>query len=130
MPSTAAEKTQNELEALSKYGARWAVLTAMRTDLVRKGLAIPAEVVRALDRAAIELRSGCFSSCELGCQLAAVEGQMVSIGSGLGEEYLQGWFDLLADAMGGKLDPARIGEIPALKPVVTDCMSLGCSSCQ
>jgi hypothetical protein len=114
------------LDMLKKFGTRWAVLAAMRLDMASRGIRIEGETDEQLKLARVQVLSGCFSPCEVGCSLSKVEGQLISIGSSLGGEYLRPWSELLAQAMRGEIDPQRIAEIPALKPVEMDCKFLAC----
>ena len=114
------------LEMLKKFGTRWAVLAAMRLDMGSRGIRIGTETDEQLKLARVQVLSGCFSPCEVGCSLSKVEGQLISTGYSLGGEYLRPWSELLAQAMRGEIDPNRIAEIPALKPVEMDCKFLGC----
>ena len=113
-------------ELLKKFGTRWAVLAAMRLDMASRGITIGGETDEQLKLARVQVLSGCFSPCEVGCSLSKVEGQLISIGSSLGGEYIREWSELLAQAMRGEIDPNRIAEIPALKPVAMDCKFLAC----
>ena len=115
------------LDMLKKYGTKWAVLAAMRLDMGSRGIRIGSEVDEQLKLARVQILSGCFSPCEVACSLSKLEGHFISsIGSSLDEEYLRPWSDLLAKAMRGEIDPSRVAEIPALKPVVMDCKFLAC----
>ena len=115
------------LDMLKKYGTQWAVLAAMRLDMASRGIRIGSEVDEQLKMARVQILSGCFSPCEVACSLSKLEGQFISsVGSSLGEEYLRPWSDLLAQAMRGEIDPSRVAEIPALKPVEMDCTFLAC----
>ena len=124
------EGRENSLEMLNmlkKFGTRWAVLAAMRLDMASRGMRIGSEVDEDLKMARVQILSGCFSPCEVGCSLSKVEGQLISsVGSSLGEEYFRPWSELLAQAMRGEIDPSRTAEIPALKPVEMDCKFLAC----
>lgn len=120
------EAREISLEMLKKFGTRWAVLAAMRLDMASRGIRIGSETDEQLKLARVQILSGCFSPCEVGCSLSKVEGQFVSSGSSLGGDYLRPWFELLAQAMRGEIDPTRIAEIPALKPVAMDCAFLAC----
>lgn len=115
------------LDMLKKYGMQWAVLAAMRLDMAKRGIRIGSEVDEQLKLARVQILSGCFSPCEVGCSLSKLQGNFISsIGSSLDEEYLRPWSDLLAQAMRGEIDPSRVAEIPALKPVEMDCKFLAC----
>jgi hypothetical protein len=113
-------------EALKKFGARWAVLSAMRLDMAKQGIEVGPDIDKQLSFARMKIVSGCFSPCEVGCTLSKIEGQLVSKGFTLGGKYLQDWSDLLAQAMRGDIDLRRVVEIPALKPVEMDCSFLAC----
>ena len=121
------DKTAFDFEMLKRYGAKWAVLAAMTADMARKGIEVPRDVFEALKTARGKIESGCFSACEVGCDLSQVEGPLFSQGYLLDQQDFQQWSDLLAEAMQGKLDYQRIMDIPALAPVKNDCTFLRCS---
>jgi hypothetical protein len=120
------EERRVSFEQLKKFGMKWAVLAAMRLDVGNQGVGVPADVDGRLKLARMKILSGCFSPCEVGCELSKIEAQLVSVGAALGEQCLRPWFELLGQAMQGILDPARIDDIPALRPVATDCQYLAC----
>ncbi len=120
------DKDLFEFEMLKCYGARWAVLAAMTSHVSQKGIQLPQEVFEALKTARGKIESGCFSTCEVGCDLSQAEGPLFAQGYLLDEQDFQQWSDLLAEAMQGKLDYERIMNIPALAPVKSDCKFLGC----
>jgi hypothetical protein len=125
--SEPTDRTAFDFEILKKYGAKWAVLAAMTAHMVRKGIPIPQSVFEPLRNAQSKIVSGCFSPCEVGCELAQVEGQLFSHCHLLEEQDFKDWSDLLGEAMQGKLDYQRILGIPALDPIKNDCKFLGCS---
>jgi hypothetical protein len=125
MESTQETRDIN-LEMLKKFGTRWAVLAAMRLEMASRGIRIVSETDEQLKLARVQILSGCFSPCEVGCSLSKVEGHLISSGFSLGGEYLRPWFELLVQAMRGEIDPTRIAEIPALRPVAMDCELLAC----
>ena len=116
-----------DFEILKRYGAKWAVLTAMTTHMARKGIPLPQDVLEVLRNARGKIVSGCFSPCEVGCELAQAEGQVFSQCHLLEEQDFKDWSDLLGEAMQGKLDYQRILGIPAFDPIKNDCGFLGCS---
>ena len=120
------DKNLFDFEVLKRYGAKWAVLAAMTADMTRKGIQVPHDVFGLLQAARSRIVSGCFSPCEVGCDLAQVEAPLFSQGYLLDQQDFQQWSDLLAEAMQGKLDYERIMGIPALDPVKNDCAFLGC----
>ncbi|HSW50953.1 MAG TPA: DUF2096 family protein [Bryobacteraceae bacterium] len=113
-------------EWLKKLGMKWAVLAALVIDLGKRGVRVPSDVNEQLKLVRMKIMSGCFSTCEIGCAFGKLEGQLIALGSSLGEAYLRPWSDLLGQAMEGRIDPLRISEIPALEPVANDCQFLAC----
>jgi hypothetical protein len=126
MATVDQDERKVSFEWLKKFGMKWAVLAALVVDLGKRGVRVPTDANEQLKLARMKIMSGCFSPCEVGCALGKLEGQLVAIGSSLGEDYLRPWFDLLGQAMEGRIDPGRISEIPALAPVANDCKLLAC----
>jgi len=125
--SELSDRSDFEFEMVRRFGAKWAVLTAMASNMARKGIEVPRSAVAELRTSRIKIGSGCFSPCEVGCELSKVEGQIFSLCHLLNEEEFQQWCDLLAEAMQGKLDYDRVQGIPVLEPVKNDCRFLGCA---
>jgi hypothetical protein len=125
--SNPSDKGAFEFEMLKRYGAKWAVLAAMTADMARKSIEVPRSVFEALKNSRGKIESGCFSTCEVSCDLSLVEGPLFSQCHLLDPQEFQAWSDLLAEAMQGKLDYERILGIPALAPVKNDCLFLKCS---
>ncbi len=92
-------------ELLKKFGMKWAVMAALVIDLEKRGVRIPSDVNEELKLVRMKIMSGCFSPCEVGCAFGKLEGQLVAVGSSLRETYLRPWFDLLGQAMEGRIDP-------------------------
>ena len=111
---------------LKRCAHKWAVLAAMTTDMARKGIAVPRAIFEGLKTARSKIESGCFSTCEVGCDLSQVEGPLFSQGYLLDQQDFPQWSDLLAEAMQGKLDYQRIMGIPAFDPIRNDCGFLRC----
>ena len=88
---------------LKRYGAKWAVLTAMTADMAGKGIKLPQDVFESLRRVRSDLESGCFSTCGVSCDLSQAEGPIFSQCHLLDPQEFQAWSDLLAEAMSGKL---------------------------
>jgi hypothetical protein len=128
--SNPTDKRVLEFEVLKRYGAKWAVLAAMTNHMAGKGIVVPGTAFDLLKTARGRIESGCFSPCEVGCELAEVECQLFSRCDRLDQQEFQDWCNLLAEAMQGKLDYQRIQGIPALSPVKNDCrfLNCGCSS--
>ena len=114
-------------DKLKIYGAKWAVLAAMQVDLMKRGAVVPGETIKALEMAHVKISSGCFSYCEADCDLCRIEGGLIACGTQFGEEYVDGWLVLMADAMAGELDSEKIYNIPALQPIRSQPGFLDCA---
>jgi hypothetical protein len=122
-----SDKKSFDFEMLKRYGSKWAVLAAMTAEMAKKGIEVPRGVFEALKNTRGKIQSGCFSPCEIGCDLAQAEGPLFAQGYLLDQSDFQQWSDLLGDAMQGKLDYQRIMGIPAFEPVKNDCRFLNCT---
>ena len=120
------ESTGLEFEMLKRLGAKWAVLTAMTGEMAHKRISVSPAAIEGLKTARIKIGSGCFSPCEVSCELSVAEGQIFSQCHLLDHEDVERWCDLIAEAMQGKLDYERIAGIAALTPVRNDCAFLRC----
>ena len=125
--SDPSDKTDFDFEILRRYGAKWAVLAAMTADMTKRRIEVPPAVFEALKTVRGKIESGCFSPCEVGCDLAVAESHLFSQGYLLEEKDFQQWSDLLGEAMQGKLDYQTMMGIPAFEPVKNDCRFLGCA---
>jgi hypothetical protein len=126
MATVAQDDRSVSFEMLKRFGMKWAVLAALVTDLGKRGVRLPPDTNEQLKLTRMKIMSGCFSPCDVGCAFGKLEGQLISLGSALGEDYLRPWFALLGQAMEGRIDPSRISDIPALEPVANDCKLLAC----
>ena len=124
--SDSSHKSAFEFEMLKRYGAKWAVLAAMTAKMTQKGIDLPSDVFESLKNARGKITSGCFSTCEVSCDLSLVEGPLFSQCHLLDPEEFQAWSDLLAEAMQGKLDYERILGISALAPIQNEIRFLEC----
>jgi hypothetical protein len=120
------QKQELSYDLLKKYGSKWAVLVAMSIDLTKRGIKLPDEVDKSLQTIRIEITSGCYSTCEVGCTMGVVEGHLIACGSVLGDNYLNPWIDLFSSAIKGELEYESLVQIPALEPVKTSCGFLKC----
>jgi len=99
----------------------------MAGEMIRKGIAVPRETIEGLRSAKGKIGSGCYSACDIGCELAQAEAELFSRCDALDHDHFQQWCDLLADAMQGKLGLAHFRGIPALEPVRDEIQSMCCS---
>lgn len=120
-----SERLHAELAILEKYGLRWAVLAAWCDDLEGRGQPVPREVWNHLAEARVKISAGCFSSCDVGCKLGQVEGQLVTLTSSAGSdaacEAITHWLELLAHAMIATTSTERLLNIPAVKFRYAEC---------
>lgn len=120
-----SERLNAELAILEKYGLRWAVLAAWCDDLEGRGQTVPRDVWNHLAEARVKISSGCFSSCDVGCNLGQVEGQLVALASSTGSdvacESITLWLELLAHAMVATASTERLLNIPAVKFRYAEC---------
>lgn len=121
------QEQELSFDLLKKYGSKWAVLVAMSIDLSRKGIKLPDEVNESLQILRIKITSGCYSTCEVGCIIGVVEGQLIACGAEFGDSYLNSWIDLLTSAIKGELDYESLIQIPVIEPVKTSCGFLKCN---
>jgi hypothetical protein len=125
--SDTMDSSISQFEMLKRLGAKWAVLTAMTADMIRKHVELPGQVVEELKTARLKIGSGCFSPCEVTCGLSKAEGQIFSRCHLIDPQEFEDWCNLLAEAMQGKLDYERIRGISVLAPVRSDCEFLRCA---
>lgn len=120
------KRNKKDFEILKKYGARWAVLSALKIDLDKKEILIPKEIIKELGFSRVKIGSGCFSVCDVACSLNNIEGNLIARCASLGDEYISKWLDLLSKSMAGQLSLKEISKIPLLKPIETECEFLRC----
>ncbi len=98
------EKDQVEISVLKRFGLRISILEAWEGILRAKGVAIPSDVPKTLASARVKVSSGCFTACDVGCELRRVEGNLISAAGILGEEDTEPWLDMLGECMAEKTD--------------------------
>jgi hypothetical protein len=118
---------RNEDGVLRRFGARWAVLVAWQTDLSRRSSASTRELARELAAARNKISSGCFSACEVGCDLERVEAALTSMDASLGDEQVDKWLALLGRAMDESGDVEELLQLPAIKIHASGCRAQGCN---
>jgi hypothetical protein len=116
-----------EVEVLREYGLRWAVLASWRDALRLRHLEVPRELDHRLELARLKLASGCFSVCDVGCDLNTVEGTLTSVDASSQHNWVDFWVGLLGRSMCD--DPAIefILNIPAVRSHYQNCGIKGCS---
>jgi hypothetical protein len=118
---------QKELEALRRFGMRWAVLLSLSYDLAERRVRLPPFISEKFRASRVILESGCFSTCDVCCWLDGIEQELVLKAASIGKEYMDGWLSLLAKAAKGQLTREEVMGLPFIRPVVTDCEFLRCA---
>ena len=116
----------HEERVLRQYGLRWAVLAAWRDALHLRQVAVPADAGRHLEEARVKIASGCFSVCEVGCDLSQVEGALTSADASTDHNWVDFWLDLLGSSMRENSDAERVLKVPAIKAHYNNCGSSAC----
>ena len=98
-PRSSEAQAALEEAVLKQFGLRWAVLAGWRDALGLRHLQLPAEVDRLLETARIKIASGCFSVCEVGCDLSQLEGILTSTDASSHHNWVDFWVDMLGHAM-------------------------------
>lgn len=114
---------KQERSIVERYALRWAVLSAWRDALEPRS----AGVDPMLTRARIKIASGCFSACEIGCDLSAVEAQLTSLDASGAEAGVDFWLALLGYSMAEKADAERLLKVPAVRFRFAECRVPGCA---
>jgi hypothetical protein len=124
-PTGKAQQEQQQ-GVMKKYGLRWAVLAAWWEDLSKRSASLSENVMGKLEVARTKIASGCFSVCEVGCDLGDIEATLTSIDASLSEKRTDHWIGLLATAMADEVDTIALLKIPAVKFHYNDCKLRGC----
>lgn len=103
-----------EIAVLEKMGLRWAVLSAWALDLHNRGVDVGGGPKQILEATRIKLASGCFSTCEVGCDLGHVERVLVSADASAASSAVDSWLDLLGRCMAEEIDTAALLQVPAI----------------
>ncbi|MBI5385171.1 MAG: hypothetical protein HZA90_10845 [Verrucomicrobia bacterium] len=121
------ERVVHDTAVLKQYGLRWAVLAGWRDALNLRQVNLAAGVDRLLEHVRTKLASGCFSVCEVGCDLTQLEGALTSADSSTDHNWVEFWVDLLANSMKDNAETEHILKIPAIKARYNNC---GLSVCR
>jgi hypothetical protein len=123
----ADEKIEQEEAVLKQFGLRWAVLAGWRDALQLRRVALPKDADRLLENARIKIASGCFSACEVGCDLSELEAMLTSTDASSGHNWVDFWVDMLGHSMADDAETERILKIPAIRARYNNC---GLSVCR
>jgi hypothetical protein len=114
-------KTVQELNVLKQYGLRWAVLAAWRDALHLRHVDLSKEADRLLENARVKISSGCFSVCEVGCDLSQLEALLTSSDASSHHNWVDFWVDMLGHSMTSDAETERILKVPAVKARYNNC---------
>lgn len=120
------EAVQHEVDTLRAYALRWAVLAAWQHDLQHRGIRAATDADGKLHASRTKLASGCFSACEVNCDLSAVETQLTSTEGSSAEPKLDHWLDLIGTVMSHPTDSDKLLTIPAIRFQYNACGAPGC----
>ena len=120
MKTNEAKAVQDEA-VLKQYGLRWAVLAAWRDALQLRRVELPAETDRLLENARIKIASGCFSVCEVGCDLSQLEAALTSFDASSHHNWVDFWVDMLGHSMASDAETEKILKVPAVKARYKNC---------
>lgn len=126
MVTTSPESLRVEISVLEKMGVRWAALAAWREDLLDRGVALVADPAPLLETTRAKISSGCFSSCEVGCDLADVERTLTSADASSAPSSVDEWLDVLGRCMSEDVDTEALLAIPAVKFQYARCGLIPC----
>ena len=121
------EKVVLEEAVLKQFGLRWAVLAGWRDALQLRRVALSPNADRLLENARIKIASGCFSACEVGCDLSELEAVLTSTDASSGHNWVDFWVDMLGHSMADDAETERILKIPAIRARYNNC---GLSICR
>lgn len=121
-----AQQTQ-ERAVVERYALRWSVLAAWRDALEARVGDVFEDTDRALTRARIKIASGCFSACEIGCDLSSVEAALTSADASSRTSSVDFWLGLLSYSMADAAGAERLLNIPAVRFRFADCRVGGCA---
>jgi hypothetical protein len=102
------DQARVELSVLKKYGLRYAILAAWAHSLRGQGIVVPSSLAKPFETARVKISSGCFSVCDVGCDLARIEAALFTAATTAGQETADSWVDMLGECMA---ENANIDEI-------------------
>lgn len=126
-PGPADDRAIQEESVLRQFAMRWAVLAAWGDALRLRHVLLPPDLGSLLEGARIKTASGCFSVCEVGCDLSRIEAELTTADSSTDHNWVDFWLDLLGHAMSEGQETERLLKVPAVKFHFANCGIKGCS---
>lgn len=121
MEESTGDALREEVTTLRKMGLRWAVLASWYGDLRDRGVRIEPGICTLLETVRVKISSGCFSSCEVGCDLTHVERSLMSADASSSTVSVEYWIELLAKCMADEIHAPALLQIPAVRFHYADC---------
>ena len=121
-----AAMSASDEAVLAQYGLRWAVLAGWRDALQLRQVPLPTETDRLLESARVKLASGCFATCEVGCDLTQLEATLTALDASTQHNWVDFWVELLGRSMSDSAEIELILKIPAIKARYLNCGLKGC----
>jgi hypothetical protein len=123
----ADDRAVQEESVLRQFAMRWSVLAAWADALHLRRVPLPEEVASLLESARIKTASGCFSVCEVGCDLSRLEAELTTADSSTDHNWVDFWLDLLGHAMAEGEETERLLKVPAVRFHYANCGVKGCA---
>ena len=120
------ERTKTEIEVLEKFALRYSILAAWYEELAKREVGVSVTVPRNLELVRAKLGTGCFSSCEIGCDLSGIEAALVSGDGESPAPSVDFWLGLLGEAMSESPRSEEILRYPPIKFHYQSCGFLPC----
>jgi hypothetical protein len=121
------DRDVQEEAVLRQYGMRWCVLAAWRDALHLRNVSLPPNLDGLLEGARLKTASGCFSVCEVGCDLTQIEGILTAADSSTDHNWVDFWVDLLGHSMSEGAQIEQMLKVPAIRFRFQNCGIKGCS---
>jgi hypothetical protein len=104
MEISRTEKGNVELSVLKTYGLRYSILAAWEEELRSKGITLVPNIAKPLEAVRVKISSGCFSVCEVGCDLGRIEAHLLTAASSAGVTNIDDWLSFLGECMSETAD--------------------------
>jgi hypothetical protein len=114
MPEAMDDSLRVEIAVLEKMGLRWAVLAAWAHDLHGRGVVLEQKLGHPLGGDTRQDRLGCFSTCDVGCDLGHIERVLVAADASSTADSVDYWLGLLGRCMVEEVDTQALLHIKAI----------------
>jgi hypothetical protein len=126
VPGPTDDQAVQEETVLRQFAMRWSVLAAWWDALQLRRVPLPPDLSALLENARLKTASGCFSVCEVGCDLSRIEAALTTADSSTDHNWVDFWIDLLGHAMSESEEAERLLKVPAVKFHYANCGIKGC----